>query len=67
MEDYWWLPNTMYVYIIPYFTKRSEKQGEADSKNNSQQILNDDMEVIEPVVYKGGRRKGSKKKKGQRR
>lgn len=69
MEDYWWLPNTMYVYIFPYSTKRSEKQGEADSDNNRQQILDDDMEDIEPVVYKlkEGRRKGSKKKKGQKR
>lgn len=68
-RDYWWLPNAMYVSIFPYSTKRSEKQGGADSDKDSQKILDDDMEAIESVDYepKERRRKGTKKKKGRRR
>nr|XP_034304939.1 uncharacterized protein LOC105330431 [Crassostrea gigas]XP_034304942.1 uncharacterized protein LOC105330431 [Crassostrea gigas]XP_034304948.1 uncharacterized protein LOC105330431 [Crassostrea gigas]XP_034304950.1 uncharacterized protein LOC105330431 [Crassostrea gigas] len=49
--------------------ERSETRGGADSDKDSQQILDDDMEAIEPVVYepKERRRKGTKKKKGRRR
>lgn len=67
MEDYCWLPNTF--IFIPFSTKRSETRGGADSDKDSQQILDDDMEAIEPVVYepKETRRKGTKKKKGRRR
>lgn len=63
MEDYCWLPNTF--IFISFSTKRSDTRGGADSDKDSQQILDDDMEAIEPVVYepKERRRKGTKKKK----
>lgn len=67
MEDYCWLPNTF--IFISYSTKRSETRGEVDSDNKSKQILDDDVEAIEPVVYepKDRRRNGTKKRKGRRR
>lgn len=67
MEDYCWMPNTF--IFISYSTKRSETRGEVDSDNKSKQILDDDVEAIEPVVYepKDRRRKGTKKRKCRRR
>lgn len=52
-----------------YFLQRSDKQREADLAKNKQEIPDEDLEAIEPVVDepKERRPKGRGKRKSQRR
>lgn len=55
--------------MLSFYPQRSEKQREADLAKNNQETLDDDLEVIEPVVDepKERRPKGRGKRKSQRR
>lgn len=58
-----------YLQMLSLYPQRSEKQREADLAKNKQETLDDDLEVIEPVVDepKERRPKGRGKRKSQRR
>lgn len=66
----------MYLHLLilvvtnhTFYPQRSEKQREADLAKNKQEIQDDDLEFIEPVVDepKERRPKGRGKRKSQRR